>query len=314
MPGRAIDEVQGRTDDHCHAAQRSGVRAEPRSHRTDRGDARHRHPLSSAARTTSSSRAWTRSSRGCANRRRRSSPCRTSSNNARPARPNLRVVPERRAGDEWQRKKDSARRRRRRRRGEEEGQSKKKLIIMIVPLLVLIALRRREDDRAEAAAAHRGPGRGQGRRRPSSTLDDQVRARERPEAAEAPPAEPGDEGHGQDRRTTTTTTIAPDEAPAGPVLELDSKTMNLDGTPLPEDRPRAAAAGRSRCPTTSRRRRTGKRGAASSVIDTFSGQTLDELSTDEPPRAAAARDRRRGLPARPTARSLTVYFTDFVMQ
>ncbi len=109
--------VQGRTDDHRDAAQRAGVRAEPRSHRTDRGDARHCRSTSSAVpnyvvvESVDEIIARVRESRA-----RRSSRCPTSSTNARPALPICASCPaaSRRHGGGRGRSRSNAEERRRR--------------------------------------------------------------------------------------------------------------------------------------------------------------------------------------------------------
>jgi flagellar basal body-associated protein FliL len=113
------------------------------------------------------------------------------------------------------------------------------------------------------------------------------------------PAKPG----------TTPTTVAP---PAGPVLELDSKTLNLDGTHFLKigvslQLPVGAV------PDTVKTTENWGSVVGQLTLDTFSGRTFDELSNDDT-RVRLQHQMGNEVCQKTEGKVDTVYFIDFVMQ
>jgi flagellar basal body-associated protein FliL len=190
--------------------------------------------------------------------------------------------------------------------GAEEEKKKggaKKLIIKIVPL-VLIALviakmtvlkpppPTAAQIKAKAAAA-------------KLALDTTCALANGQKAPKAPPAT------GSDPKKTATTPTTKAEA-AGPVLELDSKTMNLDGSHFLKigislQLPAAAV------PDTVKTTENWSSVASQLVIDTFSGRSFSELSNDGL-RQQLQHEIGNEVCEKTAGKVVTVYFIDFVMQ
>ena len=114
---------------------------------------------------------------------------------------------------------------------------------------------------------------------------------------------------GQAAAQTTTTTLP---ALAGPVLELDSKTMNLDGTHFLKigislQLPAAAV------PDTVKTTENWSSLASQLAIDTFSGRSFAELSNDGL-RQRLQHQIGNEVCEKTEGKVETVYFIDFVMQ
>ena len=162
--------------------------------------------------------------------------------------------------------------------------------------------RDRQDDRAEAAAADRGAGEGEGRAA-KLALDTKC-ARERHEAAEGADHRTGRQG--RDDTPTTKPELA------GPVLELDSKTMNLDGTHFLKigvslQLPAASV------PDTVKTTENWSSVASQLVLDTFSGRSFAELSNNGL-REQLQHQIGNEVCEKTDGKVVTVYFIDFVMQ
>ena len=108
---------------------------------------------------------------------------------------------------------------------------------------------------------------------------------------------------------TTPTTMAD---PEGPVLDLDSKTMNLDGSHfLKVGLSLQLPAGS--VPDDVKIKENWGSVASQLVIDTFSGRTFDELSNDTL-RLSLQHQIGNEVCEKTDGKVVTVYFTDFVMQ
>ncbi|HEV7525553.1 MAG TPA: flagellar basal body-associated FliL family protein [Acidimicrobiia bacterium] len=110
-------------------------------------------------------------------------------------------------------------------------------------------------------------------------------------------------------KSTTPTTVA---APIGPVLELDSKTMNLDGTHFLKigislQLPAASV------PDDVKIKENWGSIASQLAIDTFSGRSFAELSSDSL-RRQLQHEIGNEVCRRTEGKVVTVYFIDFVMQ
>ena len=110
--------------------------------------------------------------------------------------------------------------------------------------------------------------------------------------------------------TTTTTTIADAPAAAGPVDSLDSITINLaSGHYLKIGLALQVPAGMD--PTTVKTTENWEAVALKTVIDTLSGQTIDQLSATRQEQENNIGD---AVCRKTDGKVLTIYFTDFVMQ
>lgn len=110
-------------------------------------------------------------------------------------------------------------------------------------------------------------------------------------------------------KATTPTTMAP---PAGPVLELDSKTLNLDGSHFLKigvslQLPAGAV------PDTVKITDNWSSLASQLALDTFSGRTFAELSNNNL-REELQRQIGNEMCERTNGQVVTTYFIDFVMQ
>ena len=121
------------------------------------------------------------------------------------------------------------------------------------------------------------------------------------------PAEPGAKGA---TPSTTTTTIADAPTPAGPVDSLDAITINLAaGHYLKVGMALQVPVGLD--PTTVKTTENWEAVALKAVIDTLSGQTLDDLAAKRQQVENQIGDQ---VCRKTDGKVLTIYFTDFVMQ
>jgi flagellar basal body-associated protein FliL len=126
------------------------------------------------------------------------------------------------------------------------------------------------------------------------------------------PEEAGKKDTGKDKGTsaTTTTTLAPDAEPAGPVDSLDAITINLAaGHYLKVGLALQVPAGV--VPKDVADTENWEALALKTAIDTLSGQTLDTLSAHRQEEEHTIGD---SVCRKTEGKVLTVYFTDFVMQ
>jgi flagellar basal body-associated protein FliL len=117
-----------------------------------------------------------------------------------------------------------------------------------------------------------------------------------------------DKADKNDTKTTPTTKAEPE----GPVLDIDSKTMNLDGTHflkvgLSLQLPAGAV------PDEIKVKENWGSVASQLVIDTFSGRTFDELGNDAL-RLELQHEIGNEVCEKTDGKVITVYLTDFVMQ
>jgi flagellar basal body-associated protein FliL len=127
----------------------------------------------------------------------------------------------------------------------------------------------------------------------------------------APKAPPTTDKTGSKKTAASTTPTTKAEL-AGPVLELDSKTMNLDGTHFLKigvslQLPAAAV------PDTVKTTENWSSVASQLVIDTFSGRSFAELSNDGL-RQQLQHQIGNEVCEKTDGKVVTVYFIDFVMQ
>jgi flagellar basal body-associated protein FliL len=186
----------------------------------------------------------------------------------------------------------------------EEGKKKggaKKLIIKIVPLLLIALVIAKmtvlkpppptaAQIAAKAAAA-------------KLALDTKCAAANGLKAPKAPVT-----AEKKDAKTTPTTKAEPE----GPVLDIDSKTMNLDGTHfLKVGLSLQLPAGS--VPDDIKLKENWASVASQLVIDTFSGRTFDELAGDAL-RLELQHEIGNEVCEKTGGKVVTVYLTDFVMQ
>jgi flagellar basal body-associated protein FliL len=109
---------------------------------------------------------------------------------------------------------------------------------------------------------------------------------------------------------TTSTTVAADAMPAGPVDSLDAITINLAaGHYLKVGLALQVPAGVD--PSTVKTTENWEAVALKTTIDTLSGQTLDALSAQRQAQENSIGD---AVCRKTEGKVLTIYFTDFVMQ
>ena len=112
------------------------------------------------------------------------------------------------------------------------------------------------------------------------------------------------------KSATTSTTIAADAMPAGPVDSLDAITINLAaGHYLKVGLALQVPAGVD--PSTVKTTENWEAVALKTTIDTLSGQTLDALSAQRQAQENSIGD---AVCRKTEGKVLTIYFTDFVMQ
>jgi len=109
--------------------------------------------------------------------------------------------------------------------------------------------------------------------------------------------------------STTPTTVAP---PAGPVLELDSKTMNLDGSHFLKIGVSLQLPAKS-VPDTVKITENWSSVVSQLTLDTFSGKSFAELS-DDGVREHLQHQMGYDVCEKTDGKVETVYFIDFVMQ
>jgi flagellar basal body-associated protein FliL len=115
---------------------------------------------------------------------------------------------------------------------------------------------------------------------------------------------------GKDKAGTTTTTIAPDDTPAGPVDSLDAITINLAaGHYVKVGLALQVPAGV--VPKDVAATENWEALALKTAIDTLSGQTLEDLTAHRQDEEHSIGD---AVCRQTEGKVLTVYFTDFVMQ
>jgi flagellar basal body-associated protein FliL len=177
----------------------------------------------------------------------------------------------------------------------------KKLIIKIVPLLLIAlviakmtVLKPPPPTAAQVAAKNAAT---------KLALDTKCALANGLKAPKAPPAKDA-----ATKKTTPTTTAEL----VGPVLELDSKTMNLDGTHFLKvgislQLPAGAV------PDDIKIKENWSSVASQLVIDTFSGRSFDELSNDTL-REQLQHQIGNEVCEKTDGKVVTVYFIDFVMQ
>ncbi len=108
---------------------------------------------------------------------------------------------------------------------------------------------------------------------------------------------------------TTTTTMPP---PAGPTLDLDSKTMNLDGAHFLKVGISLQLPAKSVSDTVKTTENWGSM-ASQLVLDTFSGKSFAQLS-DDTVREQLEHQIGNEVCEKTDGKVVTVYFIDFVMQ
>lgn len=108
---------------------------------------------------------------------------------------------------------------------------------------------------------------------------------------------------------TTTTTMPP---PAGPTLDLDSKTMNLDGAHFLKVGISLQLPAKSVSDTVKTTENWGSM-ASQLVLDTFSGKSFAQLS-DDTVREQLQHQIGNEVCEKTDGKVVTVYFIDFVMQ
>ena len=123
------------------------------------------------------------------------------------------------------------------------------------------------------------------------------------------PKAPAATGAAKPAAGATTTTVAP---PTGPVLELDSKTMNLDGSHFLKvgvslQLPLGSV------PDTIKTTENWSSVVSQLTLDTFSGRTFDQLSNDGF-RVQLQHQMGDEVCLKTEGKVETVYFIDFVMQ
>jgi flagellar basal body-associated protein FliL len=128
-------------------------------------------------------------------------------------------------------------------------------------------------------------------------------------AIKPPKAAPAAAGAKQPAATTTPTTVAP---PAGPVLELDSKTMNLDGSHFLKIGVSLQLPVGS-VPDTVKITENWPSVVSQLTLDTFSGKSFAELSNDGV-REQLQHQMGYDVCEKTDGKVDTIYFIDFVMQ
>ena len=113
---------------------------------------------------------------------------------------------------------------------------------------------------------------------------------------------------GKDAKTTPTTKAEPE----GPVLDIDSKTMNLDGSHFLKVGVSLQLPAGS-VPEEIKVKENWASVASQLVIDTFSGRTFDELTNDAL-RLQLQHEIGNEVCEKTDGKVITVYLTDFVMQ
>jgi flagellar basal body-associated protein FliL len=179
----------------------------------------------------------------------------------------------------------------------------KKLIIKIVPLLLIAlviakmtVLKPPPPTAAQVAAKNAAT---------KLALDTKCALANGQKAPKAPPTK----NAATKKASTTPTTTA---EPAGPVLELDSKTMNLDGTHFLKIGISLQLPAGS-VPDDIKIKQNWSSVASQLVIDTFSGRSFAELSNDGLREELQHRIGNE-VCTKTEGAVVTVYFIDFVMQ